>query len=372
MKTPEVLLRKPEPRMVQKQFHGKKLMVWEGAVLTKAVKGWVGNPRLDLELKRFRDAHAGRPPDDDEVFAIMRNTREFRLKDLADDIRINGIRQPIVVTSEGRLLDGNRRYYATRLILETARRDEQSRADFESIPAWVLDESCTEEDEDRILVQENFYPGLKVEWPDYVKAQRIYQDLQGGDPAKTVAQRYNWSASKVTETKRIMELVTEFIVFATTEPGEECEGLGLPDIEAERIAAESYQFFNEAQKSFRHRLETDFEFKQQFFKWISDKKFASFAEVRIAERAWDNERARAILMSGDPKAGSKAKALIDYENTFKEETVEVEQQIDGFVDMLANLTTAQKKEIPLEYLDRLQTALDTVIGMIRSVKTQNT
>jgi ParB-like chromosome segregation protein Spo0J len=369
MKQPTILLKQPEPRITQKQFHGKKLLVWEGLIPIKDVKGWVGNPRLDLELKRFQDSHVGRQPDDEEVYSVMKNVRAFKLKELADDIRINGVRQSIVVTCGGKLLDGNRRYYASRLILDTTKNDDPARSDFENIPAWVLDASCTEDDEDGILVQENFYPALKVEWPDYVKAQRIYQDLQSGDSAKAVAQRYNWSPAKINETKRIMELITEFIVFATSAPGDESDGLSLPDIEAERIAAENYQFFNEAQKSFRHRLDTDIDFKQQFFKWIFEEKFSSFAEVRIAEAAWDNEKARKLLMSNDPKAGSKAKALIDYERNFEKETIEVEQEIDDFVETLAKLTTAQKKEISPAYLKKLESALNTVVGMIKSAKT---
>ena len=367
MKSPSILLAKPEPKIVQKQFHGKKVMVWDGVAKVESVHGWVSNPRLELEIKRFRDQHAGRDPDNEEIFGIMKSVKDFKLKELADDIRVNGVRVPIVITGDGKLLDGNRRYYAVRLLLETMKNDHPERSDFEVMPVWVL-EKASLDDEQRILVQENFYASLKVEWPDYVKAQRVYSDLQAGNHPKTVAQRYNWSASKVNETKKIMELVDEFTMFATTNPGDEVDGLGLSDIEAERIAADKYQFFNEAQKSLTSVLDTDIEFKQNFFRWIYEGKFASFAEVRVAGDAWNNEKAKRILMSDDPKGGKKAKAIIDYEKNFEKEVIEVEEEIDGFVKFLGELTTEQKKELSEESLLKLENALSTVVGMIKSYK----
>lgn len=368
MNKPQILSSKPEPKPSLKPFHGKKLLVWEGMVDIKNITGWVSNPRLDLEIKRFKDVHVGREPNDEEIFSIMKNVKEFRLKELAEDIRKNGVRQPIVLSYEGRLLDGNRRYYAARLILEGIDKNDPSKSDFESVSTWVLDNDCTEEDEDRILVQENFYPALKVEWPDFVKAQRIYTDLQGGDPIKTVSQRYNWNQSKVRETKNIMMLIDEFINFATTQKNGDEDGLGLSELEAERIAAEKYQYFNEAQKSFKTTLDKDIEFKFNFFRWIVQNKFSSFAEVRVASDAWDNEEAKKILLSDDPKAGKKAKAVIDYAKNICATALKVDEKVKDFISFLANLTTEQKKEISGDSLLKLKEAMSIVTRMIESTK----
>ena len=245
---PSILEKQPLPRLVQKSFHGRKLQVWEGVINVSNVMGWVNNPRLDLELKRFRDDHAGKDPTDTEVLAIMKSVSDFGLKELADDIRSNGVRQPIILASDNKLLDGNRRVYAVKYILENTDTNDANIQDFKRVPVWILDESCSDEDEHRILVQENFYPGLKVEWPDFVKARFVYDDLTNGMPAQSVSKKYGWRASKVNETRKIMDLIGEFIEFAMSPKSE--EGLGLSELEAERVAAESYQYFNEAQKSF--------------------------------------------------------------------------------------------------------------------------
>jgi len=370
MTPPTILEIKPAPKAAQKKFHGKLLLVWEGLARVSRVQGWVKNRRLDLEVKRFRDANVGREPDNDEILAIMKSVPEFRLKELADDIRINGVRQPIVLSSDGRLLDGNRRYFAVRLLLETTKGDDPVRSEYECIPAWVLDHETSQEDEQRILVQENFYAPLKVEWPDYVKAQLIYQEIQNGVPIATLNQRYHWSEAKIREAREIMELIDEFLIFATTVKSEEQDGLGLQATEAERLAAEKYQHFNEARKSFKERLYKDLDFKQQFFRWIFENKFSSFAEIRIAAQAWDHPRARQILLSNDPKAGKKAKALIDYEKRFEDDLIEVDNEIEEFVKFLGQLTTEQKEKIPVESLTKLKHALSAVVSMVEAVHFQ--
>ena len=372
MKAPDIMLSKPEPKITQKSFHGKKIQVWEGYAPVEKIHGWVKNPRIDIEFKRFRDNHAGRDPNADEIFSIMKNIKEFRLKDLAADVRLNGVRQPIIITNDGKLLDGNRRYYSARLILEDIDPANRKNSEFGTLPVWVLHDDCSEEDEEYILVQENFYAAQKVEWPDYVKAQHVYEDLQAGLPIKSVAQKYAWSPSKVSETKRIMELIDEFREVATADENEDDEysGFGLSDLEAERVAAERYQFFNEAQKSFRTRLEKDFDFKMNFFRMLLDGKFKSFAEVRVVTKAWDNPRAKKILLSDDPKAAKKAKAIVDYEDSVEKEETTIEDAINEFVKFLGGLTTDQKAKLrgKPEDLSKLKGALNTVIEMTESTK----
>ena len=370
MKFPEIMLNKPEPKLTQKSFHGKKVQVWEGYAHVDKIHGWVKNPRIDIELKRFRDNHAGRDPNGDEIFSIMKNIRDFRLKDLAADVRLNGVRQPVIITNGGKLLDGNRRYYSAKLILDDIDLVERKNSEFGKLPVWVLHEDCSEEDEESILVQENFYAAQKVEWPDYVKAQHVYSDIQAGLPNKSVGQKYAWSSSKVSETKRIMELIDEFRAVATGELNDEDEysGFGLSELESERIAAEKYQFFNEAQKSFRARLDKDFGFKMSFFRMLLDGKFKSFAEVRVVTKAWDNPRAKKILLSDDPNAAKKAKAMVDYEESVEQEETNVEDVIASFVKFLGDMTTDQKEKLRDKpaHLLKLKEALSTVLKMTES------
>lgn len=363
---PGILEEQPVPRLVHKSFHGRKVAIWEGFTKVSNIYGWVNNPRLELELKRFRDDHAGRDPSDEEVLAIMTSVKDFGLKDLADDIRNNGVRQPIILNASGRLLDGNRRFYAVKHILEKSDINDPNLQDYKRFPVWVLDVSCSDDDEHRILVQENFYPGLKVEWPDFVKARYVYDDLSNGMPAQSVAQKYGWRASKVNETRKIMDLIGEFIEFSTASKDD--EGMGMSALEAERHAAERYQQFNEAQKSFFTPLATDFEFKSQFFRWVAEGKFSSFQEVRVAWDGWNDPNVRRILLENDPESGKKARAEIEYKKVVRQNTGKASDRISEFVKFLEQLTAAEMASLPVDSIEGLMSALKTVSEMARAAK----
>ncbi len=362
---PKILETKPAPISTLKSFHGRKIQIWDGVAKINKISGWVGNPRLDLELKRFRDSNAGRSPNDDEILNIMISVKEFDIKSLADDIRDNGVRQPVIVSRDGRLLDGNRRYFASRYLISKTPDNDPNLPDYQKIPVWVLQHSNID-DEHRILVQENFYSSLKVEWGDYVKASYVYNDLNEGMSVVSVKQKYGWSSAKINETKRIMGLIDEFKNFATEEAGE--DGLGIEELEAERIAAEKYQYFNESQKSFFSALEKDYEFKKQFFRWIFDGTFSSFQEVRIAHEAWSDDRARKELLSGENNAAKKAKAVLDYKKLLTERTTKAEDNIDDFIKMLEGLTAHQISELSADSIIKLEDCLKRITEMAKVAK----
>ena len=366
MEKPDILESSPGPKISQRSFHGRKVFVWEGFTKASKIHGWVNNPRLEMELKSFRYNHAGREPSDEEVLAIMESVREFGLKELAEDIRNNGVRQPLILNTSGKLLDGNRRFYAVKHILEKTDPNDTNLSDYQRVPVWVLDESCSDEDEHRILVQENFYSSLKVEWPDFVKARFIYDDLTAGLPVQSVSQKYGWPPSKVRETRKVMDLINEFIQFATTPKDE--DGLGMSALEAEKEAAQRYQQFNEAQKSFWDPLATDFEFKSQFFRWVADGKFSSFQEVRVAWTAWNDPNVRRILLTGGPDAGKRARAEIEYKKVVCQNTDKVSDRILNFVKFLEQLTSSEMASLPQESIDTLSSAMKTIVEMAKAAK----
>lgn len=349
----------------QQSFHGEKVMIWEGKTKISNVKGWTENPRIQLEAKRFQKAHF-RPPTEAEIFAIMKAMKDvFRLAELAEDIRRNGVRQPIILTSTGKLLDGNRRFFASKLLLENLDAGSPEHVQAQLIPVWILDPSHGEDIEQLILVQENFYQAFKLEWPDFVKAQMVLLDHEGGVPVQTLAQKYSWTKTKVQETVRIMKLIMEFVEFATADPGEEGEelGLGMDELEAERIAAEQFQNFNEAQKSLKAHLEKDWEFKRNFFVWIAGKKFKSWQEVRIAHDAWIDPDAKQHLLKPGPDAAKHAKAVIEYKKAGLQDQAKVSDKIAGFIGFLGGLTTDQKASLTHEDLEGLTKAVQLVIKM---------
>jgi hypothetical protein len=371
MNAPDFLEKKPEPRMIQRLYHGRKIMVWDGVVDASKVNGWVDNPRIEIERRKRQEEIGNRELNQDEVFDLIKKERSFKLKELRDDILDNGLREPIVLTYTGKLLDGNRRYFALRFALEGIPKSDPSRSDFSKIHCYVLTKDATDEDERNVLVEENFAPSLKLEWPDYVKALSIKDEAERGMNVADLSAKFSWTKSKIKETVKIWEIIDDFLAFATSDIDLEDEslgGMGLSEIEAEMIAAKSYQYFNEAQKSFYTDLKVDFNFKSQFFRWICDGKFSSFPEVRIAYKAWNDSEAKRILMGPEPSAAKDAKAVIDYKSRINKDFEDVNERIGSFSDFLWKLSAEQICSLSDNSVEKLRAALDEVTNMAISVK----
>jgi len=371
MKPPSFLLKSnPTPTAKQRLYNGRKLQVWEGRLKVDDILGWVDNPRIDLAKKLFQDKVGNRDLSQDEILGIMKGEPDFKLKELRDDIQKNGLREPVTLSFSGKLLDGNRRFFAIKYALETIPATDPNRADLEVIDAFVLFEDVSEADEENVLVEENFAGSLKIEWPDYVKAQKVLRLKDEGLTDEEVAKRLAWAKSRVKETIRIAEIIDEFEAYAVAvkNPADErASGLGLTEHEAKALAAKNYQFFNEAQKSFYNPLMTDVDFKLAFFKWIAEGKFSSFPEVRIAYKAFKNPEAMALLSADQPGAAKVAKASLDYNERVVKNSEEVAGRIDAFVKFLKHLEADSIRKMPAVTRANLQEALELIAKMSAAV-----
>jgi hypothetical protein len=368
-KKPEFLLDKPVPHIKQRLYNGRKLVVWEGRVKIQSIQGWVDNPRIELAKKKLMNRIGHIQLTQDEIFDLMKNEQEVKLKELRDDLIKNGLREPLTLSYSGKLLDGNRRFFAIKYALETMPKEDPNKQDLEAIPAYVLSEDATEEDEQNVLVEENFSASLKIEWPDYVKAIKVFEAHEDGLTNDQISRKFSWAKSKIKETLRIKEIINEFIIYATTSVDPEDEaggGLGLTEQDAETLAAKSYQYFNEAQKSFFDQLKTDIDFKIQFFKWIFQNKFSSFPEVRVAYKAWKHPEAKAAIMQPDPTAAKSAKAILDYNDRVVKSKDEAVGRIDTFVQFLKDMKANEIKELPPISREKLIEALELVIKMSKA------
>ena len=363
---PKFLSDKPDPKIRLRLYNGRKLNVWEGRVKISSIQGWVDNPRIELTKKILVSNVGNRLLTQDEIFDLMKNDQEMKLKDLRDDIIKNGLREPITLSFTGKILDGNRRFFAIKYALENMPATDPNRQDLETVEAYVLFENASLEDEQNVLVEENFSASLKIEWPDYVKALKVIEANEQGLTPDQISKKFNWNRTKIKETFKIHEIINEFLIFATAPKDQNDEtggGLGLSEQEAETIAARNYQYFNEAQKSFFDAVKTDLDFKFQFFKWIHQGKFSSFPEVRIANKAWKNSEARAALLQPDPAAAKSAKAILDYNSRVVSSADETVGRIDSFEKFLHAMTAQQIKLIPETSRAKLENVLSLVIKM---------
>jgi len=364
---PSFLLDKPEPpKLRQRLYNGRKLMVWDGTIKVSSVQGWVDNPRIELAKKTMQEKIGHRALSQEEVFELMKNDPEVKLKELRDDIIKNGLREPLTLSYKGKLLDGNRRFFALKYALENIPASDPNKQDLEIVEAYVLTEDASEEDEQNVLVEENFSASLKIEWPEYVKAQMVVEAHESGLDINDISKKYSWAKSKIKQTLKIYQIITEYIILATSDIDPEDEsggGFGMTEQDAENEAAKNYQFFNEAQKSFFEQLNTDIDFKIQFFKWIHEGKFSSFQEVRIAYNAWRHPEAKAALLQPDPSAAKSAKAILDYNTRVVKNMDEAVGRIESFVKFLREMTAQEINIIPDTALQYLKESLELVVTM---------
>ena len=365
--TPSFLSKIPKPQIKQRLYNGRKILVWEGRIKIELIQAWVENPRIELEKKKYLSKVGQREITDDEIFTLMKNDSDVKLKDLRDDIIKNGLREPLTLSFSAKLLDGNRRFFAIKYALEGMAQTDPNRQDLETVDVHVLSEIATEEDEQNVLVEENFSASLKIEWPDYVKARKVINAYEGDClTIDQLSSKFSWAKSKIKETIKIHEIITDFIVYATSgidHSDETGGGLGLSEQEAEALAAKNYQFFNEAQKSFYDSLKSDIDFKIQFFKWIAESKFSSFPEVRIAYKVWQHPEAKSIILQPDPAAAKSAKAILDYDSRVVRSDAEAEARIENFVKFLKELTAGEFQKIPSQTALKLEAALGLVIKL---------
>lgn len=365
---PSILQKVPAPRLEPRFFAKKQLSVWTGKAKVADILGWVDNPRLNLELEKFRAANAEATPTQDDILAIMRSVSEFELDTLVADIRENGIRTPLILNHEGVLLDGNRRFFAVKQLLNGISADDPNIDRYSTAPVIVLSDECTQDDEDLVLWHENFYPALKKEWPDYVRATYIIEALKAGESEADVARRFGWSKAKVRETSRIMELIGDYIDFAVAPAP---DGLGMNELEAKAEANASYQYFNEAQKSLWTQLASDIDFKWQFFKWLNEKKFKSFQEVRVAWKAWSDDALRKILLSSDPEASKKVVAEINYRNVNQSQQKIAADEFRKFQEFLKNMKASDVASLNDDDIETLNGIVDVLSKMARAAKSES-
>lgn len=110
---------------------------------------------------------------------------------LIKSISSNGVQVPLVVSSNGRLLDGNRRFFACSAIKFDALADGKDVPDsLKRIPVVVVKEEdlCKNNNELRIIAEANFLPDLKVPWPIDAQARviRDYLEKSGNDVPKAL------------------------------------------------------------------------------------------------------------------------------------------------------------------------------------------
>ena len=170
-------------------FNGVPVNMREGFVSIEALRLWDRNPRSTLHTEEFSELNNGRTPDNDELYKLVTGQIQlpgsgkrdpFSLRPLARSIARKGVERAIIGTDEGTILDGNRRWAASMLVIEDREFSAEEKERARWVRVWKLDADATRDQIEAVVVALNFEPDLKEPWPEYVKARRVttlYDDL---------------------------------------------------------------------------------------------------------------------------------------------------------------------------------------------------
>lgn len=351
----------------------------------RQLTGWTDNPRVELVIKRWRNKNQNHMstdvvPDDETMLALMlddddRNksaaTQTFAIAELGEDVKRNGVRDPIIVSWDGKLLDGNRRKFAVMWALSPkGGSNSEHHKLLSTIPVYVLRKEATSEEEQSILIQENYAPSLKKQWPEVVTNGALhtrYFELLDKNPN-----------SDDLDIRRLLR--DEFPRFSVSEIMYRIETWGLiEEFRAEHGGAvdeddldakinERFQFFRQANDTFRKKnVFGNPEFKDLLFTGIMQGLFPSFASVRNLEDIYESKDATEIFLQGEGMARQQksqnfrlARDVARRDRTNQGLTLNA--RLEEAIRLFEDVTSKQLTEISPEVLERLEGVLQRIIA----------
>lgn len=367
-----------QPRLIR--FNSYAVQLFETEADPHQIKGWSDNPRIRLILRRWRNAsHRSfdAVPNDEEMLDLMlddddRNRGEtFAIKVLGEDVKRNGIREPLIVTWEGDLIDGNRRKFAVMWAVSgRGGASESSLNLLRRIPILVLPQDASQIDKQQILIQENYAESLKKRWPEVVTNGELYERYREldeqfpheNDLAIRRRLREEFPRFGITEIRNRIDtwqLIEQFRGDFSDE---------IDDDDLEQLINNRFQYFRQANDTFRKKnVFTDPEFIDLIFTGIRHELFPSFASVRAMDDIHQSVAATEIFLQGEglsdtQKRANFQKARDEAGRERAEREMLPSKRLDGVIEFLENMTSKQLGDISNAQRARLTRALERVIA----------
>ncbi len=167
----------PDDRAQRKLFHNQRINVYPTTLPLDKIHFWAENNRTVFtfeRLERFKKKALDKIPLE-EITRFVAEQDIHKLQVLADSVGRNGVQVPLVIRDDGKLLDGNRRYFACQwLKIQCLERGKPVPESLNQIPVQVIRKAdLTDTLELKILAEANFIPDLKVPWPLDAQARAV-------------------------------------------------------------------------------------------------------------------------------------------------------------------------------------------------------
>jgi hypothetical protein len=171
----------PDNKAQKKLFHNERINVYPTTLPLDHISFWKENNRTIFTFQRLCRMK-GKKLDEisiDDITEFVAEQDTHKLEVLAESISRNGVQVPLVIRNDGKLLDGNRRYFACHwLRMQATEEGTEIPESLSRIPALIIRKADLEKEETlelKILAEANFIPDLKIPWPLDAQARAVHQ-----------------------------------------------------------------------------------------------------------------------------------------------------------------------------------------------------
>lgn len=167
----------PDNKVQKKLFHNERINVYPTTLSLDQINFWPENNRTLFtfdRLCRLKKKKIGELTIE-EITRFVAEQDIHKLQVLADSIKRNGVQVPLIIRDDGKLLDGNRRYFACQwLKIQSLERKLPLPESLSQIPVQIIRKSDINPTlELKILAEANFIPDLKVAWSLDAQARAV-------------------------------------------------------------------------------------------------------------------------------------------------------------------------------------------------------
>jgi adenylate kinase family enzyme len=290
---------------------------------------------------------------------------------------------------DGTLLDGNRRVAGCYYILGCDEFESEQKRRVEYIQVWQLTEHATEDDRNAVVVSLNFESDCKMDWPEYIKARKVYEEWE----AMLALEPRSPGRQRQAEMKR--ELSKKFALGPDTSTinkylnmvgwVNEFEDYHISDknrdfYEVQHRTNKYFQYFNELKGpttpgAVAFALNQDEGLKHTVFDLIYDGKLRNAQQIRALRQTFYNQEARELLArarneSDSDLADDYIEDAITIARSQRAETREMgaNTRIESFVKWLEEVPPRTFRDlVKSENLQGLVSALKLVEPMVTEI-----
>lgn len=327
---PNWMLSDPKPWIEARTLNGVRMEGFRGKVRLQDIGYWIDNRRTDMQialLKKSRKLGVNEVPSDDDLYDFFEQDPELDIERLARDILLNELRNPIVISYDNTLLDGNRRYLAHRWIAKNGKPYQRDR--FDKLDVWVLTEEFSDDKSKlRVITQYNLLDDFRKPWTDFIKAKLLWEehylnnlsyndlfDIYGGP---------GFSKAKIIEFIKTYEVV---LMYADNCPDQE-------EVLAEIAENSNFIWFQQLQRSYREDIRNDDEFQKAVFDNIRNGYIEKTDDLKNLNKMRGYKEAWAQFKNGEVEKAHVLRKSLDLENKKQPGPEALMDEINGRLERL--------------------------------------